>query len=98
MFDTVARSGAAQRRSALTEELDELTHHVRSPQELGDSKDKVGRGHARPERPAQLDAHHVGDEKVNRFTQHGRLCLDPADSPAYDADTVHHGACGSPCR
>ena len=76
--------------SAFAMELDELSHHLRLAQHLGDGEDEVGRRDARAQFPGQVHAHHVGREEVDRLAQHRRLGLDPADAPADDTQSVDH--------
>src|SRR5205823_9466745 len=72
-------------------ELDELPHHLRLAQHLGDGEHQVGGGHAGAQLSLQVHAHHVGSEEVDRLAEHGRLGLDAAYAPGDDAQAVDHG-------
>ena len=70
--------------------LDELPHHARLAEDLGDGEDEVGGGSARGEPAGQLKADHLWEEERQRLAEHHRLRLDAADAPANDPQAVDH--------
>ena len=82
--------GQGERLGALAEELDELADHFLLAQDFGDGEHEVGRRDAFAQAPAELEADHVGRQKIHRLTEHAGLGLDAADAPADDADAVDH--------
>src|SRR3546814_5953649 len=83
-------------RSTRTDTLFPYTTLFRSPddalgaQHLCRGEHEVGRGHAFPELPLQLEADDLGDQHRHRLAEHRRLGLDAADAPAEHAEAVDH--------
>jgi hypothetical protein len=72
------------------EVLDELADDSEVAQDLGHREDEVGRRGALGQAAGQPEADDLGHEHRERLAEHRRLGLDPADSPAEDAEAVHH--------
>ena len=71
-------------------ELDELADYAVLAQHLGDGEHHIGRGDARLDLAAQLEADDPRDEHRHRLTEHGGFGLDAADTPAQHAEAVDH--------
>ena len=80
-----------QGRDRRAVELDELADHAVLAQHVDDGQDQVGRGDAFAQCAGQLEADDLGDQHRDRLAQHGCLGLDPAHTPAQDADPIDHG-------
>src|SRR6185437_4208042 len=89
----VAESGSVRERYVRdpgTEELDELAHHSRAPQELRDGEYQIGGRAAGRQLAGQLDADDLRNEHAERLSQHGGLGFDPSDAPAENTQAVYH--------
>ncbi len=83
--------GHRERRHAGPEVLDELVHHLVTPQRLRDGQDDIRGGDAGPRaagEPAPDDLRH---QHRDRFAQRAGAALEAADAPAEDAEAVDHG-------
>ena len=75
-------------------ELDELADDAVLAQGFGDGEDEIGGGGAFAELAGEAEADDLGHEHGDGLAEHGGLCLDAADAPAEDAETVDHGGVG----
>mmetsp|Transcript_14449 Transcript_14449/g.26143 ORF Transcript_14449/g.26143 Transcript_14449/m.26143 type:complete len:879 (-) Transcript_14449:137-2773(-) len=75
-------------------ELHELAHDPVLAEVADDGQDQVRGGGAGGELAGQLVAHHAGQHHGHGGPQHGRLRLDPSDTPAQDPQAVDHGGVG----
>ena len=82
--------GERQSRQAVAEVLHELPDDPGLAQDLSDREHEVGRGGALRQRPVEAETDDLGYEHRDRLAEHRRLGLDPADTPAEDAEPVDH--------
>ena len=75
---------------ARAEELHELPHHPRLPQDLRDGEHEVGRGRTRGQFTGELEAHDLREEQRQGLAEHHGLGLDAPHAPADHAQTVDH--------
>jgi hypothetical protein len=59
-------------------------------QHLGDDEHQIGGSDAFEQLSGELEAHDLGEEHVDRLTDHHGLSLDPSDAPADHAKAVDH--------
>jgi hypothetical protein len=60
-------------------------------EQLGHGEDEVGRGDALLKSACKFEAYDLWDEHVVGLAEHHGLRLDPADTPAEDAEAIDHG-------
>ena len=90
----IADCGAVGQRHgghALAIELDELPHHSVDAQHLGNGEHDIGGGGTGRNRAGEPETDYARDEHGHRLTEHGRLGLDTAHSPAQHAHAVDRG-------
>jgi hypothetical protein len=90
MLAIVARSASDSVGTPGPEELDELADHARLAQHLGHGQHQIGRGRSLAQLAVQPEADHLRDQHRQRLSQHRRLGLDAADTPAEHAQPVDH--------
>ena len=73
------------------EELDELADDAELPERLGHGENEVGRRRALGQAAGEPEADDLGHQHRERLAEHRRLRLDPAHTPAEDAEAVDHG-------
>ena len=83
--------GEREGLQAVAEVLDELADDARLSEDLRDREHEVGGRRRLRQRTRQAEADDLRDEHGDRLAEHGGLGLDPADSPAEDAEPVDHG-------
>ncbi|MDR6099168.1 hypothetical protein QE454_002787 [Microbacterium sp. SORGH_AS454] len=83
--------GERNRGHTLAVELHELSDDAVLAQHVGDREHDVGRGHARGDLTAELEADDARDEHRHGLAEHGRLGFDAADAPTENAQAVDHG-------
>ena len=86
--------GEAHLREPGAEELDELLDDALLPEHLGHGEDEIGRGRAFAQLPHEPEADDLRGHHVERLAEHGRLGLDPSDTPAEDPEAVDHRGVG----
>ena len=86
--------GERYRGHARPEELHELADHADLAQDVGDGEHQVGGGGPGRLLARQAEAHHRREEERKGLSEHGRLGLDAAHTPAEDPEAVDHGGVG----
>ena len=76
---------------AFAKKFNKLAHHLFATQHLGHAQHQVGGGHPFTQAPADLKAHYVRREHVNRLAQHSGFRFDAAHAPADHTQTIDHG-------
>src|SRR5688572_4684392 len=71
--------------------LYEFADDFRLPQHLRYPQNQIRGSHSFAHLTVQVNANDVGREDINRLAQHRRLCLDAADAPTHDSQTIDHG-------
>ncbi len=75
-------------------ELDEPAHTAVLSEHLDDSQGHVGGCDTGLQGACEFEPNDLGQQHVDRLSEHHRLGFDPADSPTEDAEAVDHRSMG----